>query len=173
MPAAARVLIALLPAVALLAACTANPPPRETVAVAPPPPPPSLPGALGAPVGPATAPPMAGSTVPRPPAIPLGAADVTAALDGNTAQGVTANGLPYAAYFSTSGAERFREGAFSDNGTWRVLPDGRLCSSLQRLSGDVEQCYLMYRSGNALTFQRADGATAGSVTVVSGNPLNL
>jgi hypothetical protein len=167
---AAKSLVAILPALALLAACTTQASrPNDVVIVAPP----ALPGALGAPVAPGTEPPMAGSTVPPNTPMRLSAAEISATLSNNTVQGVSANGLGYASFFTATGEERFREGSFNDTGTWRVLPDGRFCSTLTRLSGNAEECYILYRSGTTLTFQRPDGITVGNVTVVAGDPLSL
>jgi hypothetical protein len=134
-------------------------------------PPPDLSGALGAPITTPAAPPLSGGSVAVLPATPMrmSGREIAATLSSNTAQGYAANGLPYAVYFDPSGQERFREGTFSDIGTWRVLADGRFCSALVRLAGDGEQCYIMYRSGASVIFQRPDGVTLGNVTVVAGN----
>jgi hypothetical protein len=175
MRAAPKFAVMILPVFALLAACNPSPyHPGETAANVPPPPP-ALPGALGAPLAPGATVPLAGSSMPVVPGTPvrMTASEIAATFSNNTAEGVTADGLNYAAYFAPTGQERFRQGAFADIGSWRVLPDGRLCTALVRLSGNVEQCYLMYRNGNTVTFQRPDGVTVGSVTVVPGDPLNL
>jgi hypothetical protein len=167
-----------LPALALLAACATAPyQPAQTVAAAPPPapPPPSLTGALGAPLAPATTAPLSGSSAPVAAGAPMrmSAAEISTAFADNTAQGTTANGLPYAIFFTPDGTERFRQGDFTDIGTWRVLPDGRFCSSLTRLGGNAEECYVMYRSANTITFQRPDGVSVGNVNLLPGNPLDL
>jgi hypothetical protein len=176
--------LTLLPALALVAACAS---PETRVAPTATSAPPVLTGALGAPIAPqplptqATGAPLAlsgGSTAPAPVAMPgaptrMSAGEIAAALSNNTAQGITTEGAPYALYFVGDGQERFRQGGFSDAGTWRVLPDGRFCSSLARVSSDNQQCYIMYRSGQTITFQRPDGVTVGNVTVVPGNPERL
>jgi hypothetical protein len=172
MPAASK-LLPLLPALALLAACEPAPyHPGHAVSAAPPP---NLTGALGTPLAPAATMPLAGSSVPVVPGAPLrlSAPEIAAAFTNNTAQGVSTNGSPYAAYFAADGQERFRSGDFSDVGTWRVLPDGRFCSTLTNLGSGAEQCYIMYRSGDTITFQRPDGITVGSVNIVAGDPLSL
>jgi hypothetical protein len=177
MPVAAKPLM-LLPVLALIAGCNPHPYSHDTVAVAPtPPPPPALPGALGVPAAPGYIAPLSGSTVapgvaPTTP-VRMSATEVAGTLANNTAEGVATNGLPYAAYFTADGHERFREGNFTDIGTWRVLPDGRFCSALVQLSTNTEECYVMYRVGNNLTFERPDGTTVGNVTVVRGNPQGL
>lgn len=162
---------------ALVAACNPHPYSHDTVATTAPPPPPALPGALGVPVAPGYVAPLSGSTVPPGVApttpIRMSATEVASTLANNTAEGVTTNGLPYAAYFTADGHERFREGTFTDIGTWRVLPDGRFCSAMVQLSANTEECYVMYRTGNNVAFQRPDGATAGNVTVIPGNPQGL
>lgn len=165
----------LVPALGLLAACTTDPIyPSQTAMIEPPL---ALPGALGTPIMPTGV--VAGDTivpdVAPPPGTPvrLSAMEVTAALANNTAQGRAANGLPYAIYFSSTGQERFRQGSFTDVGAWRVLPDGRFCSKLMRLSANSEQCYIMYRSGNTIAYQLSDGVTLGSVVIMPGDPLAL
>jgi hypothetical protein len=162
---------------ALVAACNPHPYSHDTYATAAPPPPPALPGALGVPLAPGQIAPLSGSTVPPGVApttpIRMSATDIGSTLVNNTAEGVTTNGLPYAAYFTPDGHERFREGNFTDIGTWRVTPDGRFCSALVQLSANTEECYVMYRVGNNVTFQRPNGTTVGNVTVVPGNPQGL
>ena len=176
----------LLPALALLAACASHEtrvatPTASSVTPAPSSPP--LTGALGAPIAPVPqaidgSPLSGGSTAPAPVAMPgaptrMSANEITAALSNNTAHGVTTEGLPYMIYFSGDGHERFRQASFNDTGTWRVLPDGRLCSSLTRVSDDTQQCYIMYKSNQTLTFQSPEGVTVGNVTMVPGNPKQL
>ena len=179
----------LLPALALLAACAS----RETRVATPAassvprasPSSPRLTGALGAPIAPL--PPTArasdgtqfsGTTSPAPVAMPgaptrMSANEITSALSNNTASGVTTEGLPYEIYFSGDGKERFRQANFADNGTWRVLPDGRLCTSLARVSDDTQQCYVLYKSGQTVTFESPEGVTVGNVTLIPGNPKRL
>ncbi len=180
----------LLPVLGLLAAC--NPSPYDNTTVAPTysgtavtpdasASPPVLAGAFGAPSAPppeGTAALSGGSTAPAPVAMPgapvrMSADDIVAAFSNHTAQGITTNGSPYAVYFAPDGQERFRHGAFNDVGTWRVLPDGRLCSSLTRLSDGNQQCYIMHHSGQTITFERPDGVTVGSVRLQPGNSANL
>jgi hypothetical protein len=103
----------------------------------------------------------------------MSAPEITTAFANNTVQGVTADGRPYAAFFTADGTQRFREGDFTDVGTWRVLPDGRFCSALTRLGDNAEQCYVMYRSANTITFEQPDGVTVGSVNLLPGDPSNL
>jgi hypothetical protein len=140
--------------------------------------PPVATGALGAPYAPpgtvvassgSTTAPIANPSAP----MRMSATDIAATLSNNTATGMTTNGNPYAIYFAGNGQERFREGAFNDAGTWRVLPDGRLCSALVRLNSNNEECYIMYRTGNTVSFQAPDGVSVGSIAVTPGNPQNL
>jgi hypothetical protein len=186
MPILSRSLM-LLPALALLAACASPDQPPPPAASSVPPAPPPLIGALGAPIAPAPLPtdaqgnplPLSGGTIaPAPVAMPgaparLSANEIAATLSNNTAEGLTTDGARYSLYLSGDGQERFRQGAFTDVGTWRVLPDGRFCSSLVRVSNNDQQCYIMYRSGQNITFERPDGVTVGNVTVVPGNPEHL
>lgn len=187
MPLPSRSLM-LLPALALLAACASSETRVTPAATSAPPSPPPLTGAIGAPITPV--PPMpqptlamptplsGGTTAPAPVAMPgmpmrMSANEITAALSNNTVKGVTTEGAPYTVYFAGDGQERFRQADFSDVGTWRVLPDGRFCSSLARVSDDTQQCYIMYRNGQSITFQSPEGITVGNVTVVPGNPERL
>jgi hypothetical protein len=175
MPVALKPVATIVPVLALLAACAPAPyrsgDTYQPSSTASPPPPPDLTGALGAPAASPPAPPLSGGSVAVLPGTPvrMSAPEIVATFTNNTAQGYAANGLPYAAYFDASGQERFHEGTFSDNGTWRVLPDGRLCSALTQINGNTEQCSVMHRRGPTVTFQRPDGVTLGSVTVVAGN----
>lgn len=172
----------LLPALALLAACASHESRVGTTpATAATSSPPTLTGALGAPIAP---PPddaagfSGGTSAPAPIAMPgapmrMSANEIQAALANNSAQGVTTEGQPYTLYFTGDGQERFRQGDYRDSGTWRVLPDGRFCSALTRVSNNNQQCYIMYRNGQNITFERPDGVTVGSVTVTPGNPQSL
>jgi hypothetical protein len=169
MSAPSRRAVLALPVVALAACAPSGEAPVAAAASSP-----VLVGALGAPIAPLSG----GSTAPEPAGIPgdplrMSATDIAAALANNTARGVTTNGQPYTMYFASDGQERFREGGFGDSGTWRVLPDGRFCSALSRVSNRHPECYLMYRSGSAIIFQRPDGVIVGSFTIVPGNPEDL
>ncbi len=185
---------ALLPAAVLLAlgGCSGNLPERSTAAV------PStttteivttvpvVTGTLLAPPGtvtyapvypPATYPPVVyspqvASTVPTV-VVParLTGGEILTLLADNTASGVASNGQPYYLYFSRDGRARFRETAFKDTGSWRVVGD-RLCTTMTKTNVGVEQCYTLYRDGTNIAFER-DGARVGSFTVLAGDPQNL
>lgn len=180
MAAASKPLVLVLPVLVLLAACHSSPD-RGAAASTGSASPPVLTGAFGAPIAPTppgTTALSGGSTAPAPIAMPgaptrMSADEILAAFSNHTAQGVTTNGSPYAVYFAFDGEERFRQGGLHDSGTWRVLPDGRLCSSLARVSDGNQQCYIMHRSGQTVTFERADGVIVGSVVLRPGNPDNL
>jgi hypothetical protein len=103
----------------------------------------------------------------------MSANEILSSLPNNTASGYAANGMPYYAYFQPNGQERFREGDFHANGAWRVLADGRFCTQLARVNGDIEQCYVLSHSGSVVTFQYPDGTQAGSFNLVAGNPQGL
>jgi hypothetical protein len=64
-----------------------------------------------------------------------------------------------------------RRGGVVETGTWRVMPDGEICSV--RTSAPTEQCYRLWREGNLIRFDRPDGTPIGSVTVLPGNPTAL
>ncbi|HUH83061.1 MAG TPA: hypothetical protein VLX85_00535 [Stellaceae bacterium] len=173
MPAASKTSLAILPLLALLAACDAAPYHEgHAVSAAPPP---DLSGALGAPVVVAQGgAPVSGSTIPVTPLpVRLSAPELASTFSNNTAEGVSSTGAPYAAYFAGDGAEHFRAGSFEDSGRWRVLADGRLCTTLPSLGDGAESCYVMYRNGTTLTFAAPDGTALGTVTVVAGDPMNL
>src|SRR6185437_2974223 len=136
----ARPLLFLLPALGLLAACGYAPRPRVAAAL-PPPPAPAISGALVAPQGSfgasSSGAPYSGSSAapaaaPGGAAIRLPASDTLALLANNTAVGLTDAGVPYHVYFANNGVARFREETLVDSGTWRVLPDGTVCSRLPR-----------------------------------------
>jgi hypothetical protein len=103
----------------------------------------------------------------------LSAADLQKMVAGNTAIGVAANGQEYWAYFDAAGTLKFRQGAFRDAGKWRVADDGQLCSTLEKINAGVEQCYTLYRNGNAVLFERPAGNPVGSFTLKPGDAYNL
>ena len=171
MTAASKATLAVLPLLALLAACGAGPDQEGRAVSAGP----ALSGVLGAPVGvvPAGAP-ASGSTLPGAPLpAPMSAPEIATTFANNTAEGVSSTGAPYAAYFLADGAERFLSGSFRDYGHWRVLGDGHLCTSLLSLSHGEEVCYVMYRNGTTITFAASDGTAIGSFAIVAGDPMHL
>jgi hypothetical protein len=103
----------------------------------------------------------------------LSNAEVSMLLAGNTANGIASNGQPYYLYFMQDGRVRFREGDFNDSGSWRVSPDGMLCTSMTKTNVGVQQCYQLYRDGTNVSFTRPDGARVGGFTVLAGDPQNL
>ena len=102
----------------------------------------------------------------------LSSGEILTLLAGNTASGIAGNGQPYYVRFMRDGRIRFREGDFSDSGSWRVTTDSRLCSAMTRTNVGVEQCYSLYRDGTNIDFERG-GTRIGSFTVLSGDPMNL
>ncbi len=103
----------------------------------------------------------------------LTASEALALLADNTAIGLTDAGVPYMVYFSNDGAAHFREDTLADTGTWRVLPDGQVCSELPSISHGAETCFALARYGDVILYQRPDGLALGSIRVVAGNPQNL
>jgi hypothetical protein len=103
----------------------------------------------------------------------LSAGETLAVLSDNTATGVTTNGQVYYAYFKRDGQLQFAEPNYRDSGAWRVLPDGSLCSQLNKANSGVEQCYVLYREGNNIRFDRPDGGKVGAFTVEPGNVRTL
>lgn len=179
MPATPRMLLFLAPALGALAGCgmfahseNRAPPPIAAAPAA------TINGAMIAPSPPA--PPMpvySGSSLPLAPAqgagLRLSASETLALLANNTAVGLTDSGVPYMVYFDNSGAAHFREDTLADTGTWRVLPDGEMCSQLPSISHGAETCYALARYGDVILYQRPDGVALGSIRVVAGNPQNL
>jgi len=174
--------LALLTGLAALASCGGETPP-QTAVITPPPvvvrPPPAVlvPGTVLTPAPGIVVPPTSGiaGTTAAQSATParLGTDQIAVLLAGNTATGIASDGRAYAAYFLPDGQVRFRVGASTDSGTWRATPDGRLCSSLARIDGGAEQCYSLYRVGNAFRFDRPDGNQVGTFQVLAGNPQSL
>ncbi len=134
------------------------------------------PATTGAVVAPATDMALAGSS-----ALPSGggsavrlpASDVLGLLSNNTAIGLTSTGVPYEVYFASDGSAYFREANLLTKGSWRVLPDGRICSRLQAVNAGAENCYLLSRYGDVVLYQAPGGPVAGSIRVVAGNPQKL
>ena len=169
-----------LSAALLLGACSSSPPPQPVVAAPPPPPPPAVTGSLIAPQIAAVAPVYSGSRpvysgssaapVLVPGAMRLSASDAMGLLTNNTAVGLTDNGVPYEIYFGSNGVVRFRETNTVEGGTWRLLPDGQVCSQLPSIAHGAENCYVLSRYGNVILYGPANGPAIGSVRVVAGNP---
>ncbi len=167
-----RVFLALLPAFALVVACdmsptlTAPPPTGSTSAAMP-----MTSGALAANSG------MMGlsgsTTAAETQPVRMNSVDVQSILVNNTATGVASNGQTYYAWFGPTGQVHYEQGTVRDTGTWRTLPDGRLCSQMSRHQADGEQCYSVYRNGNVMTFDQSDGNSMGSFSVLAGNPQDL
>lgn len=101
--------------------------------------------------------------------------ETTSLVAGNTVTGIAADGQPYYAWFGPGGQLRFRQGTFVDTGTWRVGPDGRFCTSMTKTNGGAEECYYLYRTNTAtaVRFDRLNGTTAGTFSVLPGNPQAL
>lgn len=60
-----------------------------------------------------------------------------------------------------------------DGGTWRVLPDGEVCSQLPRIARGAENCYALSRYGDVILYGPPNGPALGSIRVVAGNPQAL
>jgi len=168
-------LVSLPAAALLLAACGSSPPPQPVAVAPPPPPPPVVTGSLIAPQT-AVAPVYSGSStapVLVSGAMRLSASDAMSLLGNNTAVGLTDAGIPYETYFSNNGVIRFREANAVEGGTWRVLPDGQVCSQLPRITHGAENCYVLSRYGNVILYGPSNGPALGSVRVVAGNPQSL
>jgi hypothetical protein len=101
--------------------------------------------------------------------------EVATLVAGNTATGIATDGQPYYAWFAPGGQLRFRQGTFMDAGTWRVGPDGRFCTAMTKTNAGMEECYYLYRTNTAtaVRFDRLDGTTAGTFSVLPGNPQAL
>ena len=169
-----RALCFSLPVIALLAGCSSESstptqqgssytPVSPTVTPLPPPSGSSQPTAPGAAAGTSTP----GSAVKMTPT------EIQTMLANNTATGASAAGNTYYAWFGPAGQVHFVEGTVRDTGTWRVLPDGQLCTQMARLNNGEDQCYTIYREGQVLNYDRPDGIKIGTFSVISGNPQNL
>jgi hypothetical protein len=102
----------------------------------------------------------------------LTAAEIQILIPGNTVTGMSESGQPYYAFFRRDGRVAFRQASLTDNGSWRVLPDGRICSTLTRINTN-EECYSLYRNGTNVDYHRPDGNRLGTFTVQAGDPQNL
>jgi hypothetical protein len=164
MRATIRPLIFALPALAL-ASCYSAPPRTVTVQA---PPPPVIVAAPPVYSGSSVAPAISGVPV------RLTATAAQQLLADNTAVGLTDDGTPFDVYFGGDGTARFRMRAVADGGTWRILPDGTLCSPLSRVAqGGADSCYTLSQDGDVILYHRPDGVALGSIRVVTGNPRNL
>jgi hypothetical protein len=132
---------------------------------------PVVPGAPAAPVVPG----VGSSAMPLAAPARISATETTGIVSGNTVTGVASDGQPYYAWFAPNGQLRFRQGTFIDTGTWRIGPDGRFCTAMTKINGGLEECYFLYRTTTptAIRFDRLDGSTAGTFSVLPGNPQAL
>jgi hypothetical protein len=96
---------------------------------------------------------------------------VQALLSNNTVRGVDSSGRFYDAYLAAGGTFRMDRQGIAQNGTWRVLPDGQVCSILA--SNPTEQCYWLSHEGAYLRYERTDGTPVGAFVVLAGNPRGL
>lgn len=157
----------------LVAACSASTDtaPRSSAAVVAPEAP-----AVGSVPGAVTAAPGVGTSA-APLAAPgrIGANEISRLVAGNTAAGIARDGQPYYAWFAPGGQLRFRQGGFADVGTWRIGPDGLLCTAMAKVNGGLEECYYIFRTTTptSLRFDRLDGTTGGNFSVLPGNPQAL
>src|SRR5262249_26741427 len=103
----------------------------------------------------------------------LSSTELAALLSDNTVTGVSANGRPYYVYFVRDGRLKYRQDDYRDGGSWRLTPDGRLCSTLTRINAGVEAGYTLYRNGANFRFDRPDGNQVGTFAVLPGNQQNL
>jgi hypothetical protein len=123
----------------------------------------------------ATVPGSGTSTMPLAAPDRISPTDTAGIVSGNTVTGIASDGQPYYAWFAPNGQLRFRQGTFIDAGTWRIGPDGRFCTAMTKINGGIEECYLLYRTTTptAIRFDRLDGTTAGTFSVLPGNPQAL
>ncbi len=160
MPATPRLLLFLLPAITALGGCGLLGHHGDTA--------PGTPVYSGSSVAPSAAPGAMASTGPR-----LSASEAFALLANNTVVGLTDAGTTYMVYFGNNGAVHFRENTIADTGSWRVLPNGEVCSELPSLSRGAETCFVLARYDDVILYQRPDGLALGSIRVIAGNPQNL
>ena len=76
-------------------------------------------------------------------------------------------------YFGNNGAARFHDRSMTEGGTWRVLPNGQVCSRMPHIAGGAENCYVLSRYGDVILYGPPNGPARGSIRVVSGNPQAL
>jgi hypothetical protein len=156
----------------LLAACTSSTdtsPASSAAVVAP-----GTPTVSPAP-GTSTAPGVGTSAAPLAAPGRIGASEISSLVAGNTAAGIAPDGQPYYAWFGPGGQLRFRQGGYTDVGTWRIGDDGLLCTAMTKVNGGLEECYVIYRTSTpaSLRFDRLDGTTGGHFSLLPGNPQAL
>lgn len=105
---------------------------------------------------------------------PLTAAEVRAALLGNTGVGTTSRGDAYWVYRNPNGEQVLQtDGGFSDEGEWRITDDGELCSKWEKIRKGEELCLKFYRLGeDRYKYFKPNGDEA-QFKVIKGNPENL
>jgi hypothetical protein len=103
----------------------------------------------------------------------LNATEVRTLVANNTMISTAGNGRPTYYYLVRDGRLKYQQDNFADGGSWRVSPEGLLCTTLTRIDAGVENCYTVDRDGSNFRIGRPDGAPVAGFTVFPGNRQNL
>jgi hypothetical protein len=102
----------------------------------------------------------------------LSGSEIQAMLVGNSVEG-DVRMTPFTVYFPSYGEMRGQRAFhYRDDGTWRVTEEG-FCGQWDNWLGTMAQCWRAYRSGDAVTLEKADGSQQERFKLVPGNPANL
>ncbi len=97
----------------------------------------------------------------------LSAAQVKAAMSGSTVHARSID-YDYVAYFAADGTAKFRSGATTNPGTWKVTDDGQLCTSFS-LGGPDQGCMTVAAKDGVYTFTKPNGVVFATATLTPGN----
>jgi hypothetical protein len=97
----------------------------------------------------------------------MSAAQIKGALVGYTQHGRSVDG-DYVAYLAPDGTARFRGGATTVRGTYKITDDGRLCTTWEP-KGPMEGCMTVVQTGDTFTFFLPNGVAYQTATLSAGN----
>ncbi|HZS84339.1 MAG TPA: hypothetical protein VFA50_15800 [Stellaceae bacterium] len=116
--------------------------------------------------------PNSGTSTAIVPATRLTANEIDHIVMGNTISGTTKSGQPYYMKFMQGGEVTYHQGGnYTAAGTWRVSPNGELCTRFGTIANGAEQCYTLYHNANVTNgyvYERPDGQPVGQFVVTPG-----
>jgi|SRR5579872_1216866 len=86
---------------------------------------------------------------------------ITSALSGRVTTGYQDSGSPYRITYQADGTQTLQSGKFFDTGKW-VVRGNQLCLTWNKKFSGQEQCYLVSRDGNTISYFHPDGSASGT-----------
>ncbi len=95
------------------------------------------------------------------------AAQLRSTLVGATQHGRSVEG-DFVSYLAPDGTARYRGGATTLRGTYKITDDGQICTTWAPM-GPVPGCMTVVQTGNTFTFFLPNGVAYQTVTLTAGN----